>query len=587
MIQYGWNSMNGAVMDTYTAPTVPIPANYIIPYISVTYNAAGTSATLTITPPTTTPGSYGGSATSPSRTFNDPDFIIATNTTTYTINGLTPGQTYSLRVRAWSGANQTGTYGDYYYDKLIAPQPASTINVKSTTSSTQVPLDTESIAYKLSQQQAAGTSTVPTGTSVAISGFRDVQTSLFSITNTSIDKNKYSVAVKNTGISTAYSYYSFGTSLFFESLKENVSGSGGLGFFTSNNGLTGYYIMIQTSSNLSDTADKEIKIVKVINGKKIVLNDNQGGSSTQLTGILGGQIYKLDVNVLTTATSRTIEVYINNFKITATDKNATSPKSDLERVLPITDGIAMCSASGRVSFDYIYATPLTEQQYKEGIVQSVYEGKYGIKTLNFLYGDKILSSKSISSNQLPFLEEFGTVARELKKIKIKYESRPGIPLYTSTGINKYVNILGQRLTSYGAEIYIINNSGTFVPLDDSELYSFSVVGNYIVVSGQHEYVSNTLSENTIPEPAIFESSWIQSEADAKNLTTWIQDQWSKKQQVIDMEVFSNPLISVGDIISVNYPSNGFDGTQKFVVTKVGNSFGEGLSTTITARSIYS
>lgn len=585
MIQYGWNSMNGAVMDTYTAPTVPIPANYIIPYISVTYNAAGTSATLTITPPTTTPGSYGGSATS--RTFNDPDFIIATNTTTYTINGLTPGQTYSLRIRAWSGANQTGTYGDYYYDKLIAPQPASTINVKSTTSSTQVPLDTESIAYKLSQQQAAGTSTVPTGTSVAISGFRDVQTSLFSITNTSIDKNKYSVAVKNTGISTAYSYYSFGTSLFFESLKENVSGSGGLGFFTSNNGLTGYYIMIQTSSNLSDTADKEIKIVKVINGKKIVLNDNQGGSSTQLTGILGGQIYKLDVNVLTTATSRTIEVYINNFKITATDKNATSPKSDLERVLPITDGIAMCSASGRVSFDYIYATPLTEQQYKEGIVQSVYEGKYGIKTLNFLYGDKILSSKSISSNQLPFLEEFGTVARELKKIKIKYESRPGIPLYTSTGINKYVNILGQRLTSYGAEIYVINNSGTFVPLDDSELYSFSVVGNYIVVSGQHEYVSNTLSENTIPEPAIFESSWIQSEADAKNLTTWIQDQWSKKQQVIDMEVFSNPLISVGDIISVNYPSNGFDGTQKFVVTKVGNSFGEGLSTTITARSIYS
>jgi uncharacterized protein (UPF0218 family) len=71
------------------------------------------------------------------------------------------------------------------------------------------------------------------------------------------------------------------------------------------------------------------------------------------------------------------------------------------------------------------------------------------------------------------------------------------------------------------------------------------------------------------------------------LATWIQDQWSKKQQVIEMEIFSNPLISVGDIVAINYSKNGLDGTQKFVVTKVSNSFGEGLSTSITARSIYS
>lgn len=611
MIYYDWYSLD----TVYDPSTAPVPANFQIPYIAVSYNDAGTSATLTITTPNAGAESYGGSLTLYS--FNDPYRVVNSNSSPITITGLTPGTTYSLRIRAYSQLNQTGVHGDYYYDTISTPKPAVVTKTNSTTSATQTPPDTEfdevMTMAKVNQLKAAqaaaaaaataaaaaenndsananvnlGNKIIETGTAVAVSGDRAVQTSLFSIVNNSPDKNEYSLAVKNCGISTSYSYYAFGTSLFFESVKQNINGAGGIGFFTSNNGLTGYYVLVQTTSNLSDTADKEIKIIKMVNGKKIVLNDNQKGVANQYTGILGGQIYKLDINVVVTSTSRKIEVYINNFKITVTDTTKSGTKLDTEKVLPVTSGISMCSSSGKTSFDYIYATPLTEAQYNEGVIQNVYEGKYGVKTLSFLFGDKVISNKTVSPDQLSFMEEFGTVARELKKIKIKYEARPGSPMYTSTGINKYINILGQRLTSFGAEVYVINNSGTFVPLDDSDLYSFSVVGNYIVVSGQHEYVSNTLSENTIPEPVIFESSWIQTESDAKNLTTWIQDQWSKKQQVIDLEVFSNPLISVGDIISVNYSSNGLDGTQKFIVTKINNSFGEGLSTTITARSIYS
>lgn len=614
-VYYDWFSMNGSILDTYTPPNTSDPANYVIPYVAITYNSAGTVATLYISQTNVPALSFGGALAGTS-SFNDPDFVINTNTTTAVISGLTPGAVYTLRLRAYSGSGQTGTYGAYYYDKVSPPKPAVVSGTTSTTSGTQTPPDTEfdevmtrAKLNKLAAQQAADAAKAAAaaadssdpnidnntynpnsydmGTSVAVSGDRDVQTSLFSITNNSVSPKNWSIAVKNTNISTAYSHYAFGTSLFFQSIKQEVSGSGGIGFFTSNNGLTGYYVLVQTTSNLADTADKEIKIIKLVNGKKILLNDNQSNTNNQLTGILGGQIYKLDINATSSSNSVKIEVYINNFKITATDTTVSGTKKDTEKVLPVTDGIAMVSSSGKTSFDYIYGIPLTQAQYEDGVVQNIYEGKYGIKTLSFAYGDKVISNKLIAPNQFPYLEEFGTVGRELRKVKVKYESRPANPLYTSTGINKYVNILGQRLTSFGAEIYVLNNSGTFVPLDDSDLYSFSVVGNYIVVSGQHEYVSNTLSENTIPEPVIFESSWIQSESDAKNLTTWIQEQWSKKQQVIDLEVFSNPLISVGDIIAINYPSNGLDGTQKFVVTKVGNNFGEGLSTTITARSIYS
>lgn len=598
---------NGLPLDAPSTPTATNPANFKIPYVSVQYNAAGTQATLTIYSPVTAAGSYGGELASPSG-FATPSKIVTTNTSSAVISGLTPGQSLLLRLRAYSGQNQTGEYGEYYYDWITPPKPTNVGSTTSTTTTTKIPPSSAGDRWWQEEKGSLAPNSKPNplattdkessinvlnnqsqdrGVSYATVENRVIQTSLFKISVPDADKKVFSLATKNTNIATSSQYYTFGTSLFFQSDVNNVEGSGGIGFFTSNNGMNGYYVLIQTTSNLSSTADKEVKVIKVVNGKKTVLNDSQKGSTSKtLTGILGGISYKVDINVKTTSTSRVIDVYVNNFKITATD-TTTNSSIPLETVLPITSEIAMFAATGTASFDYIYASPLTQDQYEEGIMGNVYEGKYGIKTLTFLYGDKIIGDKTISANQTAFLEEFGTVARELRRVKIKYEARPADPIFTSVGINKYVSVLGERLTSFGAEIYVINNAGTFVPLDDSNLYSFSVVGNYVVTTGQHEYVSNELSETTIAEPVIFESAWIQSEADAKNLTSWIETQWSKQQQIVEMSIFSNPLISVGDVITISHPKNGLDGTQKFVVTRVNNQFKEGLETSITARSIYS
>lgn len=407
---------------------------------------------------------------------------------------------------------------------------------------------------------------------------RSVQTSLFSLTNNSTNPNQHSVAIKNCGISTSYSHYAFGTAVFFAGTINDVVSSGGLGFFTSSNGNTGYYVSIQTTTSLDDASDKEIKIYKVVNGKKTILADSQKVPSKTLTGVLAGTVYKIDVNVVVGSTFVKIDAYINSYRITATDKS--SPLSK-------TSNVAMFSNSGKVNYDYIYAAPITEDQYNRGALQNAYEGKYGLKTISFLYGDKVIENKNVSNDQSAWMEEFGTTARELKQIKIKYQDRPADPLFATVGINKLANILGQRLTSFGAEVFVVNNSGMMIPLADGSLYSFAVVGNAITITGEHEYKSNELGDTTTPEPVVFETSWIQREDDAKNLATWIQSQWSKQQRVIEMEVFSNPLISVGDIITINYPKNDLDGTQKFVVTRVNNSFREGLNTSISARSIYS
>lgn len=416
----------------------------------------------------------------------------------------------------------------------------------------------------------------------AVSGTKLIQKSLFQITSSgSSDKqNKYSVSIKDMDISTSGDYYNFGTGLFFKGAKNDTKGSGGIGFFTSANGLDGYYVKLETTSNLPESgSDRPLSIFKVKNGVVTPLQDTQEkGTSKSLAYLAQGVSYKVDIRVKVQDSIVAIDVFINNFKVTAVDS------SD---ILPKTKNIAVFSNANSTFFDYVYSIPLNKTQYEDGVIGNQYSGRFGSTTLDFLYGDKLSSGFDNSGISGGAIDEFGTVARELLKVNIKYDSRPAFPIITSLGLNQFVELLGYRLNSFGAEVYVLNNAGTFVPLADSRFASFSVIGNTLVQSGQNEYLDKTINEFTVPEQVTFESVWIQRESDAKSLSDWIKGQWSKKQSVCELDVFSNPLISVGDIVTINYPANGLDGTQKFIVSSINNSFDGGLSTKITTRSIYS
>ena len=593
------------VIDGGGAPaTAPVPADYTIPWISVETTSL-TAIKIIIKHPTATPGSFGGSASM--FNINDPDIVFPTGLdvvttgsgqTTIAKSGLVPGATYRIRVRAYSGASFTGVTGPYITDSFTMPAYNPLTGVVSTPTKVLIPpgsTGTNPAASGVEINNTAAADTGPdepsapvqyvTGSSSATSGNRQVEKSLFRVTNNSKDPAEFSIATKNFEISTSYSHYTFGTGMFFQSSITNVNAAGGMGFFTDLLGMSGYYVLLQTTSNMDKTDDKEVKIIKVVNGRVKKLNDTQKDISKTLTGILGATSYKVDIKVKCQTGVRVIDVYINNFKISATDVTSSTSTDPLDVVLPITPNISMCATTGSAYYDYVYGMPLEEAQYNSGILQNVYNGQFNNTMLSFLYGEKVLSNFNKTSLANGKLEEFGTVARELRKVSIKYESRPGYPLYPSLGINKFINVLGSRLTSFGAEVYLINNAGTWVPLDDSSLHSFSVIGNYVVTSGQHEYTDKSANEYSNPEPVIFQSSWIQKEDDAKAVSNWIKNLWSKQQSVVNMQVFGNPLVSVGDIITINHPSNALDGTQKFVVMNVNNSFNQGLETSITARTL--
>lgn len=529
------------------------------------------------------------------------------------VAGLTPGAEYKVQARAFSGPNKTGDTGTMIARVFTLPKASSTGGILETTKQKEADdaasSGTTTKVYTGAYDNGSGTSfgdpyldpntnDIPPAPGVKYNAVNQTLTatdvsqttkSLFKLSNNSKDKNQYSVAYKGfTNLNTSNQYYAFGTSMFFESNADKPNQSGGFGFFVDGLGADGYFIKIQTTSNAASRGQKEFKILKSRGGSVYELPDSQTTTLKTLSGIYGGKIYKVDVRVEATSTARTIYAYINGFKITATDTNTTGETPST--VLPRTNKVAMMCNQGTVFFDYVYGMHLTKQQFDQENLFNIYDGQYSEATLSFLYGNKTLNNNTLSNQTVNgFIEEFGAVARELRVLKTKYENRPAFPLYASVGANTFAKIVGQRLTSFGAEVYVINNSGTFIPLDDSEYYSFYIAGKYITPSGVIEYVDNSASQYDVQEPVIFESQWIQKNSDVVALASWIKNVWSKKQSIITMEVNGNPLLSIGDVISINYPyqqiyASGVN-AKRFVITNISHSFSEGLTTKISCRTL--
>ena len=571
---------------TYSTPTAVNPANLQIPWLNVS-TTSETEAVWLVLPPDVSPGSYTGAVADMTTLLSLPQYIQAAsasytlfpftdNINLGTITGLTPGKTYTLRIRAHTSANGGGTFGEYKYFPFTMPKAANVASVSDGSNPTNSP-----------DLGNSGT-LVPTGSSFAASGVRTVSRSLLSVSNLDKDKSAISLIEKTVTLPTTYSHYSFGGAFFFDSVTKAPVSAGGLGFFTSNQGKTGYFVEIKTDSSFGDTKDQAVKIFKCVDGNRKKLVDSQEGKTGKLYGgVIQSSSYKLDIKVKRSSTQTIIDVYINGFKISAIDEYSTNVKDGpLEKAIPVTAGMSLFCSLAKISFDYIYAIPLEESQYNEFLISDIYSGHYGSKTLSFAYGEKLINSSGTPAVKNAYIEEFGTVARELRRVKVNYAQTAGIPKYATVGVNKFAEVLGSRLTNHGAEIFVINNAGTFIPLQ-SGAHSFYVIGDFVSITGQHEYTESTTNEFTNLEPASFESTWIQNEGDAKSLFTWIKNQWSKQQLSISMEVFGNPVLEPGDVITINYPKNNLDGTQKFVITNVDNSFEGGLSTTISARSIYS
>lgn len=527
-------------------------------------------------------------------TFNG-SYIITTvpTTTSFTYSKTTSnvsstsssGKAYKLTGRAALGTSKPeishkATSRDYINNNLLSV--AGKFNMKNIT------LATEDVA-KLSVGSSYAVSQVSTTESSVLKSF-------LTIASKDLDKKTYDIAVKEfASINTPTSYLSCGTRMFFDSTYKGVTQVGGIGFCLDANGKNGYYVLARTTA--FSGLDKDIMIVKVQNNKLTVLKDSQVTATSTVAGIVEGSTYTIDVLLKRESMSgsvfkNTINVFINGFKITATDSGSESFDA-YAAPTTITKNIGLHCGQGVVHFEYVYAKSIAESDYKNRLSKGAYtyNGVYSDDTLLMLFGNNIYQQNGLtnSTSQENGIFEFGTVAREIKKTKVYYDDAPAEPIKFSTGNSRLATILAQRLQSFGAESYVLNKTATIIPLDDSNFSSFYILGNRIQRSGTIDYDTDRSENSENMESVIFQSSWIQSESAAKSLAEWIKKTVLNKGRSLEITLFGNPILSAGDIVSIRYPILGMteakEATQKYIITRCNVEYSNGLTTSVSCRAI--
>ena len=437
-----------------------------------------------------------------------------------------------------------------------------------------------------------------------------ISSSLMTLSAPSGSREYHAAKIQSDPFSTE-KYFSVGTSMFFSLIRDKnnrstgeqfVSAGIGIGWSTgtipqyytpgtaptgSTSSINGYILKIATSQNVANKGLKarDVQLFRVINGIETPISDTQTAEDNSITGISGGELYRVDIKVSQVDSAKRIfKIKFNNTVITATDE---SPMS-------ITNDVALISLDGTVSFDYIYTSVINKDEFDKVTTYDNYGSYIGNSSgIQNIFGDFLANGSDSSTVKPPWIKEFGPVAREIKKISTKYATRPGFVKYPQIILNPNASILGYTADSFGIEAYILNNTGTFIDFTDGGEKSFIVVGETIAPLDPFEYIEPDLTSTKNEEQVAFESTWIQREAEAKKLSEWMRTQWSKQQTVLDIDIFPNPLIEIGDIVEVSYPSNLIYSSEdagktagKYIVLDVSQSFSQSPSTKVLCRSIY-
>ena len=341
--------------------------------------------------------------------------------------------------------------------------------------------------------------------------------------------------------------------------------------------------------------------VKLYEGlTNIIVDDGRFTGQYRMSTEENPTVFDLSVEYQDVGTRRRFFLYINNNLIATVDD---------EEPLPAYNNMALfVRGSSRVMFENIYALANNYSQNTAFKINAPIASAFGDSEINA--NDSFMKYAmsgvvqgtylaGISSAEPPafsmYFEEFGTIMREAASFNIKYDKAyPALYAKLSPTFNriKGYSISGFTAGSYGAEFLVFNSTDTALSLDESS-------GNYLRIQGitfsQQSDNDLTVDEyfaknSNLADPETIDSSlvsypfkvakdyediklsrmsygkkdfslevpYIQSHDAAENLMSWVIKKIMKPRRSMGVKIFANPMIQLGDIVSVDYVDNGID-----------------------------
>ena len=145
-------------------------------------------------------------------------------------------------------------------------------------------------------------------------------------------------------------------------------------------------------------------------------------------------------------------------------------------------------------------------------------------------------------------------------------------------------------TGFRAKFAVANNSPFMVWIHKTpdQLNQTSVMmvlwTHEIVAQSDPAIIEKVVNANNITEVAQVDTNWIQSSYAANKMIGLIAQAIDGFSRDTTVKVFGNPLIQLGDIITLNYSLLGIS-NRKFVVQSIKHNFKEGLETELTLNGV--
>ena len=128
----------------------------------------------------------------------------------------------------------------------------------------------------------------------------------------------------------------------------------------------------------------------------------------------------------------------------------------------------------------------------------------------------------------------------------------------------------------------------FLRKESDELNQFTINFNLwtheIVAPSDPEIIEKVVDQSNMSEVLQLDSEWIQSKESAYKMLKVVEMGLEGFSKTVSLNIFGNPLIQVGDIVTLNYSLNGIS-SQMYMVQSVSHSFDTGLSTSLKMNRI--
>lgn len=359
----------------------------------------------------------------------------------------------------------------------------------------------------------------------------------------------------------------------------------------------GYYVELTPSSNITGKNSKdraELILYSRTNNK-----DKRLGGKGQSLPIGENIDYEIDVYFnITGGSDHKIKVHVNGKEaltvtVSGANRQAANGKFGM-----------FARGKTKTAHEYLYAVRKDEgdppddysflnkaensysgQQWKR---DWVFEWKKNSRKVRRKTGD---AKRRLNSY---FVDEFGPYVHEIREFDVAFDPAPVLHsrVYNTNDWSSIV--LEYSGDPFGAKFVMANTTRINAVVSGEDSLSFAgtgqnvnqiltVFGRALVIDEAEEVVAKN-DEQIRRRGKIeseFSSPWIQSKAMADELRDWLNSTFSYGNDQLTVELFGNPLIEVGDVVSVTFAEKHIDGD--YFVISVTNSFNQGLTTNATLR----